>query len=143
MSYGLPRWFRLLFTCVMLTLCVVFVTGIIYQQQCNEELAEIEANIEHTSSRIPRQAKELAQYREELPAMLAELEPAEPAALAAQEQADVLKAQRNALRKEVATQEAQIQALDEQLAALPDPDETLATLENAINLLDQALNDVN
>ena len=38
---------------------------------------------------------------------------------------------------------ARMKALDEQLAALPDPDETLATLENAINLLDQALNGVN
>ena len=122
MTHGLPRWFRLLFTGVMLALCAVMVTQLIHQRDTLALITSLEGKIDTAQKRLAKQELEYDEYTSELPAVLAELEETAPLAEAAAARAAELKAQRNALREENAALAAQIAELQAQLDALPAPE---------------------
>lgn len=138
MTNGLPRWFRLLFVAVMLTLCIVMVTQIIEHQSLASQITELTGKIETAQKRLVKQQAELTAYSEELPVVLAELETAGPAAEAAAAQVADLKTRRSALREANAAQAALIADLQAQLAALPVPADTSSQLDEVLTTLNEA-----
>ena len=121
---------------VMLALCAVMVTQIIHQQSLCEEISLLEGKLDSARKRLAKQEKELAEYTAELPLVQQELEEVQPAADAAAQRVDDLKAERRALREENAAQAKVIADLEAQLAELPDPDETNRVVDEAVTTLD-------
>lgn len=139
MSHGLPRWFRLLFVAVMLTLCAVLVTQIVRQQSLVAGIDDLQGKLDSAQKRLALQQRQLREATEELPLVLAELETAAPAAAAAEARVTELKTQRNFLRQEVEAQKARIAELQAQLDVLPNPDETAQTMNAATSILNNGM----
>lgn len=135
MTNGFPRWFRVLFVALMLTLCTVLVTQIIHHQRLTAEIDVLLGKIDSAQKRMTRQVNELTEYSADLPQVLAELAVTGPAAEAAVARVNELKAERAALRAAIAQQEAIIADLQAQLAALPVPAETEDQVEAALTTL--------
>lgn len=138
MTNGFPRWFRLLFVLVMLTLCTVMVTQIIQHHDLSARIADLRGKIETAEKRLAKQQAELEEYSAELPVVLAELETIAPAAEAAVARVAELKAQRSILRGTVADQAALIADLQARLAALPVPADTATQVDAALFSLSEA-----
>ena len=144
MTHGYPRWFRLLFAVIMLTVCVVFITQLIAQHQAVEQIALLQSNVDLQSKRLVKQQKEYAEYMAEFPQVQAELERVAPIAKAAADQEAELRARRAALRSEQAELESQLAQLQEQVrdtnaTALADHEAFNRQIQDAIDLLDAAL----
>lgn len=117
MTHGLPRWFRLLFTLMMLVLCSVVVTHLVHQRNAQQLIADLEAKIETSGQRLLKQQREYDEYSALLPEVESELAAVAPLAEAASARADELKAQRKALRAESEALAAELAALQAQAEA--------------------------
>ena len=138
MTHGLPRWLRLLFTAVMLTLCAVMVTHLIHQHDTLAEIAALEGKIDSAQKRLAKQQLEYDEYTAALPEALAELDVVAPQAEAAANRAAELKSQRNALRDENAALDKQIADLEAQLAAVREQGNAYLELDEAYATLIEA-----
>lgn len=144
MTHGLPRWFRLLFTLVMLVLCCVVVAHLLHQNSAQTLIADLEAKIETSGQRLAKQQKEYDEYTALLPQVEAELAEAAPLAQAAAARVDELKAQRKTLRAENEALAAELTALQAQAeavgaAALADTESLSQQVDQAVSQLDAAI----
>ena len=140
MTIGLPRWFRLIFTGVMIALCIVMVTQIVSHQSMAAEIMTLQGKIDSAEKRLAKQQQQLEEANANLPTTLAEAETASPAAQAAKARVAELKQLKKDLQQQNAAQEARIAELEAQLAALPSPEDTTGQVDAAINPLKEAQN---
>lgn len=134
MTHGLPKWFRALFTVVMLAFCCLFISQTLAIHSMQPRIDELTAQLEAKQKRLVKQQTEFAEYTAELPLVQAELAETQPLADAASQQFDDLKAQRKALRDandEQAAVIADLKAQIEALGGVPTED-----INDTIDLLD-------
>ena len=117
MTRGLPGWFRALFTVVMLALCGVLVSQLIYQTNAQAQINDLTQKLDTTAKRLAKQEAEYNQYVAQLPQVQAELAQVAPQAEAAKTRKDELKAQCSALTAENKTLSSTLADLQAQASA--------------------------
>lgn len=137
MNKPLPRLFTAVMVAVLLLCSAVVAFTLFHHAAVTEQITQVQANLDAVRGRLRKQQAEYAQYQEELPLILAQLEAVQPDAQAAYDQEQALRQQRKELR-------AENSALADELAALlVQANEASADAQltaDAITSLQEALN---
>lgn len=144
MTRGLPNWFRALFTAVMLAVCCIVVSQLIYQSGALTQIDDLQAKLEASEQRLAKQQLQYDEAVAKLPNVQELLAQVAPEAEAAVARKDELKAQCSALTAENATLEATLDDLKAQAAAantdyFADTDNINQCLTEVLESLDAAL----
>jgi len=144
MTRGLPGWFRALFTVVMLTLCAVLVSQLVYQTNAQAQISDLTLKLDTASKRLAKQQAEYDRYVAQLPQVQAELAQVAPQAEAAQTRKNELKAQCSALTAEnkvlsTTLADLQAQAITENTEYFCDDGQFDQTLKDIADKLDAAI----
>lgn len=138
-SSGLPAWFRLLFTVMMLAVCAVVAFCTVERVSLEYQAEDLARSVETSHQREKKQEYEYDQVVTELPQTKAELEEVLPRAEAAQATVTDLKAQRKALREEKENLEAELEtAKTEEAEAL----QQVETLQAEVDALKQQVEEL-
>lgn len=125
MSNRIPGWFRTLLVLVLLALCVTVATQLFRQISLEAQLSELQEQLNASQKRTRKLVMEREQHEADLPLLQAQLDALAPEYEAVYALEQELRAQRKALRADL----AQAQENEDRL------DDAVQTLQDALNIL--------
>ena len=135
----LPRWFRVLFVLVMLTLSAVMAMQLFRQASLRSQIVQLTDELSISQQRLAKQQLEYDQALASLPQIQQELALVAPKAEAVYQQEQTLRDQRKTLRAQSKELQSTLAALQPELDAVRSD---LSGVQSAITLMQSALTDM-
>lgn len=138
----LPRWFKAVFAAIMLAVCGVVGYFAIASEQLTAQKVDVTQKLETSIQRERKQQFELEEVQRQLPLVQSELEETLPKAEAAQEQEAQLRAQRKALREDIAALKERPLLPDDALSPLQSIQAELLRMDEALQSAQRQLQEM-